>query len=65
MELLVNGEKIELSVERLPEALRELGYTHDQVVVAINEIFVPKAKWNSTRLCHRDRLEVLSAIEGG
>ena len=65
MEVLVNGETVELGAQQLAEVLRELGYVSDQIVVAINESFVPKAEWNLAKLCEHDRLEVLSAIEGG
>ena len=54
-----------LHVDRLAEALDALGFGERRVVVAVNETFVAKEEWPSYRLQTRDRLDVLSAIEGG
>ena len=54
-----------LHVDRLAEALDALGFGERRVVVAVNETFVAKDEWPSYRLRTGDRLDVLSAIEGG
>ena len=65
MHIFCNGDRVTLDVERLAEALERLGYTERRVVVAVNETFVAKEEWPSYRVRAGDRLDVLSAIEGG
>lgn len=65
MHIFCNGDRVNLDVERLAEALERLGYTERRVVVAVNETFVAKEEWTSYRVRAGDRLDVLSAIEGG
>ena len=65
MDIFCNGDRVNLDVERLAEALERLGYTERRVVVAVNETFVAKEEWTSYRVRAGDRLDVLSAIEGG
>ena len=60
-----NGDQVSLQVDRLGEALRSLGFEEHRVVVAVNETFVPKERWSSFQINAGDRLDVLSAIEGG
>ncbi|MFG1666592.1 sulfur carrier protein ThiS [Streptomyces sp. Y7] len=35
------------------------------VAAALNETVVPRAQWPSTPLCEGDRVEVLTAVQGG
>ena len=35
------------------------------VAAALNETVVPRAQWPSTALCEGDRVEVLTAVQGG
>ena len=65
MDVVRNGDRINLDVDRLAEALDALGFAERRVVVAVNETFVAKEEWPSYRLQTGDRLDVLSAIEGG
>ena len=65
MDVVRNGDRINLDVDRLAEALDALGFAERRVVVAVNETFVAKEEWPSYRLHTGDRLDVLSAIEGG
>ena len=65
LDVVCNGDRINLDVDRLAEALDALGFGERRVVVAVNETFVAKEEWPSYRLQTGDRLDVLSAIEGG
>lgn len=65
MDIVCNGDPVNLDVERLAEALERLGYAGRRVVVAVNETFVAQEEWPSYRVRAGDRLDVLSAIEGG
>ena len=65
MDIFCNGDRVSLDVERLAEALESLGFGDRRVVVAVNETFVAREEWPSYRVRAGDRLDVLSAIEGG
>ena len=65
MDVVCNGDRISLDVDRLAEVLNALGFGERRVVVAVNETIVAKEEWPSHRLRTGDRLDVLSAIEGG
>ena len=65
MDVVCNGDRISLDIDRLAEVLNALGFGERRVVVAVNETFVAKDEWPSYRLRTGDRLDVLSAIEGG
>lgn len=65
MQITVNGESVKVENIRLDSVLLELGYNCKRVVVAINDTFVPRVEWSQRELLRSDRVEVLSAIEGG
>ncbi len=65
MDVICNGDRVSVDAERLPEVLDSLGFADRRVVVAVNETFVAKEEWPSYRVRAGDRLDVLSAIEGG
>lgn len=61
-----NGELF--SVEEgisLNTLLDEKGYQGSSFAVAINECFVPRSQWQKSTLQSGDRLEVLTAMQGG
>ncbi len=60
-----NGNRISIEARQLAEALVLLGFENRPVVVAVNETFVPKDEWPTFQINTDDRLDVLSAIEGG
>ena len=65
MHVICNGDRVSLNAEVLAEVLRCLGFADRRVVVAVNETFVAKGDWPSYRVRTGDRLDVLSAMEGG
>lgn len=65
MKIEVNGETRAVTTERLDTALEELGWGDARVATALNGQFVPAAARAETSLAEGDRLEVLSAMQGG
>ena len=65
MKIEVNGEARAITAERLDTALEELGWGDARVATALNGQFVPAAARAETSLTEGDRLEVLSAMQGG
>jgi sulfur carrier protein len=64
--ILVNGERREVaagaSVETVVGTLTPL---RSGVAVALNDSVVPRAAWATTLVQDDDRLEVLTAVQGG
>ncbi|HEX6969213.1 MAG TPA: sulfur carrier protein ThiS [Micromonosporaceae bacterium] len=66
MELLVNGDSRTLPAETtLAELVATLTSHERGLAVAVNGEVVPRADWPATRLRDGDRVEVLTAAQGG
>jgi sulfur carrier protein len=62
----VNGEPREVAAGTLLDALvRTLTTAPSGVAAALNETVVPRAQWPATALSEGDRVEVLTAVQGG
>ncbi|MFI6346948.1 sulfur carrier protein ThiS [Streptomyces sp. NPDC050560] len=62
----VNGEPRGLPPGTTLAALvAGLTSAHSGVAAAVNEAVVPRGAWPSTALCDGDRVEVLTAVQGG
>ncbi|MBH5334417.1 sulfur carrier protein ThiS [Streptomyces pactum] len=66
MTVSVNGETREipegLTLDRL---VADLTPARSGVAAAVNETVVPRSQWPSTPLGDGDRVEVLTAVQGG
>ncbi|HEX4819716.1 MAG TPA: sulfur carrier protein ThiS [Acidimicrobiales bacterium] len=66
MNVVVNGESHELSGGTTVAALIDaLGRSPKGMAVAINEEVVPRSTWRDVQLQAGDRVEVLTAAQGG
>ncbi len=66
MTLRVNGETTDVAEGASVAALLEqLDYTGGSVVVAVNEVFVPRPLYESKELNVNDRVEILGPMQGG
>ncbi|MEU1052455.1 sulfur carrier protein ThiS [Streptomyces sp. NPDC005876] len=66
MNISVNGEPREVAPGTALDALvRALTEAPSGVAAALNETVVPRARWSSTALADGDRVEVLTAVQGG
>nr|WP_230420226.1 sulfur carrier protein ThiS [Catenulispora pinistramenti] len=71
MQLSVNGEPSQLTegttvadlVLSLVQAARD--GNRGGIAVAVNETVVPRASWDGTPLAAGDRVEILTAVQGG
>lgn len=62
----VNGEPRQIAVGTALDALvGTLTTAPSGVAAALNETVVPRAQWPSTSLREGDRVEVLTAVQGG
>lgn len=65
IELVVNGRKSATAARTLAELLDEQELAEAKVATALNGHFVPEARRASTGLAAGDRVEIVSARQGG
>lgn len=65
IELIVNGRKAESGARTLAELIEEQGLGGAKVATALNGEFVPEAHRATTKLDGGDRVEIVSARQGG
>jgi sulfur carrier protein len=65
IELIVNGLKSETAARTLAELVAECELSDARVATALNGHFVPEARRASTQLETGDRIEIVSARQGG
>ncbi|MFJ2929352.1 sulfur carrier protein ThiS [Streptomyces massasporeus] len=66
MNISVNGEPRDvLPGTALDTVVRSLTASPSGVAAALNETVVPRAQWPATPLAEGDRVEVLTAVQGG
>lgn len=62
----VNGERRSVAAGTTLDALvAGLTSAHSGVAAAVNEAVVPRGRWDATALAEGDRVEVLTAVQGG
>lgn len=64
-ELVVNGEPVMTRAPTLEALLEESGYGGRRVATAVNGGFVPATRRGATVLARGDRIEIVSARQGG
>jgi sulfur carrier protein len=66
MNISVNGERREVAPGTALDALvKSLTAAPSGVAAALNETVVPRSQWPATALSEGDRVEVLTAVQGG
>ncbi|MGI5399584.1 sulfur carrier protein ThiS [Streptomyces sp. CA-135486] len=66
MNVSVNGEARELTAgTTLDTLVAALTAAPSGVAAAVNEAVVPRSQWSGTLLGDGDRVEVLTAVQGG
>ncbi|MED7954060.1 MULTISPECIES: sulfur carrier protein ThiS [unclassified Streptomyces] len=64
--LHVNGEPRTVAAPTtLAEVVATLSRAHSGVAAALNETVVPRTDWPRTELSAGDRIEILTAVQGG
>lgn len=64
--VMVNGTERELAAETsVADLVAVAAPSPKGIAVAVNAELVPRSTWGDTRLCDGDRIEVLTAAQGG
>ena len=65
MNIIVNGQKLNISKTNLSMILVELGYKQMKLATALNGDFISVEQRDNTELKDGDKLEILSPQQGG
>lgn len=65
MRVEVNGETIETTAQTLRSLIDERGFEIACVATAVDGEFVPRTKWDDTKLANGAKIEVVSPMQGG
>jgi len=66
MKVLVNGSTEEIAAgTTVAEVVGRWARSPIGVAVAVNEAVVTRAEWSATTLAEGDRVEILTAVQGG
>jgi sulfur carrier protein len=65
IEIVVNGRKMQSSARTLAELIEDQSFADAKVATALNGEFVPAARRATTLLAEGDRVEIVSARQGG
>ncbi len=65
MNIVVNGQKLNISKTNLSIILVELGYKQMKLATALNGDFISVEQRDNTELKDGDKLEILSPQQGG
>ena len=69
LELIINGDLRSLPEARDPTTLGKvlsvLGVRRELVAIALNDVIVPRAAWDSTLVSARDGIEIVHFVGGG
>jgi sulfur carrier protein len=66
MNVLINGAACQLPPgATLAQAVRQVTAATSGIAAAVNDEVVSRAAWEATEVAEGDRVEVLSAVQGG
>ena len=66
MQIILNGSARELAGQPcLAELVRQLSDRETGIAVAVNSAVVPRSNWPTTAVHDGDRIDVVTAVQGG
>lgn len=65
MQVIVNGERMEVAATNLRDLLDELDYDGSHVATTVNTHVVPRARWAATQLETGDEIAITSPRRAG
>ena len=69
MKIKVNGEEKFINISNkestLTEALSQLGYSKNTIIVELNNLIVNNESWQENKVKDGDKLEIVSIVGGG
>lgn len=66
MKVFLNKESIEIDSNKLINLLKQTGFSEKTgIAVALNDMVVPRSKWETKELSDNDQVTVITATAGG
>lgn len=66
MKVFLNKESIEIDSNKLIILLQETGFAEKTgIAVALNDMVIPRSKWETKELSENDQVTVITATAGG
>jgi len=66
MQITLNGQTHQLGEQvSLAELVRQISDRETGIAVAVNAAVVPRSSWPSTTVTDGDRVDVVTAVQGG
>jgi sulfur carrier protein len=67
MELIINGESIHVpdQVKTVGDLLSHFQLNNKMAIVEVNLTIIPKQQYETTALCHGDKVEIVHFVGGG
>ena len=65
MRITLNGIDRDTGVRTLSELVAEVSDRNTGIAVAVNSEVVPRSSWSSTPVAEGDRIDVVTAVQGG
>lgn len=66
MQILLNGKAHQATAEAsVQELVRAVSDRESGIAVALNSAVVPRSSWSDTRVREGDRVDVVTAVQGG
>ncbi|HEX2903332.1 MAG TPA: sulfur carrier protein ThiS [Jatrophihabitans sp.] len=65
MQIILNGQPHTVTAASLQELVRSISDRDTGIAVAVNSAVVPRSSWPSTPVNDGDRVDVVTAVQGG
>ncbi len=68
MNIKINGESVQIAEKMSLEEFVIMRLNKNEprgIAVAVNDMIVPKSKWNETAVNENDSIEIVHAVQGG
>ncbi len=68
MNIKINGESVQIAEKMSLEEFVIMRLNKKEprgIAVAVNDMIVPKSKWNETAVNENDSIEIVHAVQGG
>lgn len=65
MQIILNGQDHSVDVASVQELVRTISDRESGIAVALNSAVVPRSSWPSTAVNEGDRVDVVTAVQGG
>lgn len=63
--IYINGVEKSLAFHSLAEAVSSVTSASSGIAAALNDRVIPRSQWTETEIADGDRIEIVTAVQGG